>query len=167
MSAPIILIAAIGKNRELGKGGDLIWRISDDLKRFKELTQRNAVIMGRKTFDSIGKPLPKRVNIIVTRNTDYQQEGCVVVNSIEQALGAAKNTGVEKIFVIGGSEIYQAALPFADGLELTLVDAEDSEADVFFPEFENEFKETSRENTREENGVKYTWVTFKKKGDST
>ena len=160
MDQPVILIAAIGKSRELGKGNDLIWRLGDDLKRFKEQTKRNAVIMGRKTFESIGRPLPKRVNIIVTRNTDYKQEGCVVVNSIEQAIEAAKNTGVEKIFVIGGAEIYTLALPFADALDLTLVDAEDKDADVFFPEFENEFTQVSAEDPKQEDGVSYRWAVY-------
>jgi len=156
----VTAIAAIGKNRELGKGPDLIWRISDDLKRFKELTSGHPIVMGRKTFESIGRPLPKRVNIIVTRDTEYRQEGCVVVHSIEQALETAKNSGAEKIFIIGGGEIYKAALPFADTLELTLIDAEEPEADVFFPEFENEFIEKSRKEKREENGIHYSWVTF-------
>lgn len=163
MNAPITLIAAIGKHRELGKGGDLLWRISDDLKRFKELTTGSPIIMGRKTYESIGKPLPNRTNIIVTRDQEYQTEGCVVVNSVTAAIEAAQNTQAEKIFVIGGSEIYAAALPYADTLNLTLIDAEDPDADVFFPEFENEFKETSRGELREHESVQYQWVTFKRK----
>lgn len=158
----IILIAAIGKNRELGKNGDLIWRLSSDLKRFKEKTNGNPIIMGRKTFESIGRPLPKRVNIIVTRDTTYHNEGCVVAHSVEQAIETAKNTGAEKVFVIGGSEIYKQALPFAHTLDLTLIDAEDGDADVFFPEFRNEFKEVSKEKPREENGVSYAWVTYRR-----
>lgn len=163
MQNKIILIAAIGKNRELGEGNDLVWRISDDLKRFRSETKGNAVIMGRKTYESIGRPLPKRVNIIVTRNTEYHQEGCVVVNSLEQAIETAKNSGVEKVFVIGGGEIYTLALPYADILDLTLVDAENPNADVFFPEFENEFEKVSEEESREEDGLRYQWVQFKKK----
>jgi dihydrofolate reductase len=159
----IILIAAIGRNRELGKDGDLLWRISDDLQRFKQVTSGYPIIMGRKTFESIGRPLPKRINIIVTRDTEYRQEGCVVVHTIEKALEAAKSTGAEKIFIIGGGEIYGAALPYADRLDLTLIEAEDKEADVFFPEFENQFREVSKEKPQEEGGVSYTWTQYQRK----
>lgn len=159
----IVLIAAIGRNRELGKGPDLLWRMSDDLKRFKALTHGFPIVMGRKTFESIGKALPGRVNIIVTRNTDFRAENCVVVGSIEQALRSAQNTGAEKTFIIGGGEIYKAALPYATRLELTFVDVEDADADIFFPEFESDFKKVSEEEPREESGIRYTWITFERK----
>ena len=160
---PIHLIAAIGKNRELGKGPDLIWRISEDLKHFKELTNGFPIIMGRKTFESIGNPLPKRMNIIVTRDTNYKYENCVVVNSIEQAIETAKNTGAEKIFVIGGGEIYKQTLKYAGQLDLTLIDAEEPEADVFFPEFEDKFKKISEEEPCEDGVISYTWAQFERK----
>lgn len=159
----ITLIAAIGRNRELGKGSDLLWRISDDLKRFKALTHGFPIVMGRKTFASIGKALPGRVNIVVTRNHDFRAENCVVVHSVERALQSAKNTGAENIFIIGGGEIYKEALPYATRLELTLVDAENADADVFFPEFESNFKKVSEEEPREENGIRYTWAAFERK----
>lgn len=171
----IILIAAIGKHRELGKGADLLWRISDDLKRFKALTNGFPIVMGRKTFVSIGKALPGRANIIVTRNLDFRHDGVVVAHSIEKAfeVGASmsrrrldmENGGKEgeKIFVIGGGEIYKAALPYATRLELTLVDAENADADVFFPEFESNFKKVSEEEPREESGIRYTWAAFERK----
>lgn len=159
----IILIAAIGKNRELGKQGDLIWRISDDLKHFREVTKGNSIIMGRKTYESIGRPLPKRVNIIVTRDPEYHQDGCVVVHSLEKAIETAKNTGTEKIYVIGGGEIYKQALPFATSLDLTLIDAEELQADVFFPEFEDQFTKVSEEDPREEDGVSYQWTLYERK----
>lgn len=159
----ISMIAAIGENRELGKKGGLTWRLSRDLKRFKELTTGHSIIMGRKTFESIGRPLPNRVNIIITRDSQYFQEGCIVVHSMEEAITAAKNSATEKIFIIGGGEIYTQALPHANELALTLIDAEDPEADVFFPEFEKEFTEVSREEPQEENGVRYTWVTYGRK----
>lgn len=158
----IILIAAIGKNRELGKGPELIWKLSDDLKRFREVTKGHPVIMGKKTFDSIGRVLPKRVNIIITRDTEFRQEGAVVVHSVEQAIETAKNLGTEDVYVIGGGEIYRQTLPYADRLDLTLVDAEDPNADVFFPAFENDFKKISEEDVREENGIRYRFVIFKK-----
>ena len=156
----ITLIAAIGRNRELGKKGDLTWRLSSDLKRFKELTTGHPIIMGRKTYESIGRPLPNRMNIIVTRDSTYAREGCTVVHSFEAALAAAKEAGAEKIFVIGGGEIYREALPFADTLALTRIDAEDPGADVFFPEFEESFHTVSEEAPREENDIHYQWITY-------
>lgn len=159
----IILIAAIGRNRELGKGANLLWRIPDDLKRFKALTHGSPIVMGRKTFESIGKALPGRVNITVTKNPDFRAENCVVVHSVERALQSAKNTGAEKTFIIGGGEIYKAVLPYATRLELTLVDADDASADVFFPEFESTFKKVSEDEPREEKGVRYTWAAFERK----
>ncbi len=158
----VVAIAAIGKNRELGKGPNLIWRLSQDLKRFKALTLGSPIIMGRKTFESIGKALPGRINIVVTRDTTFSCEQCVVVHSVEQALATAHGTGAEKIFVIGGGEIYRALLPFTDTLELTLIDAEEPTVDIFFPEYENDFRETSRSEFQEENGIRYTWATFER-----
>ncbi|MFQ5540696.1 MAG: dihydrofolate reductase [Candidatus Paceibacteria bacterium] len=162
-SMSIVLIAAIGKNRELGKGPELIWHLPDDLKRFKALTTGHPIIMGRKTFESISKPLPKRVNIVVTRSADFRAEGVVIAHSVEQAIELAKSFDTEAVFVIGGGEIYAQALPYATRLELTLVNAEEPSADVFFPEFAREFRVVSKEKPREENGVSYTWAVFERK----
>lgn len=159
----VILIAAIGKNRELGKRSDLIWPLPTDLKHFRDTTNGFPIIMGRKTFESIGRPLPGRINIIVTRDENYLQENCVVVHSIEHALKTAKNTGAEKTFVIGGGEIYTQALPFADTLDLTLIDAEEAQATAFFPEFESDFEKVSESESQEENDIQFTWAQFKKK----
>lgn len=158
----IILIAAIGKNRELGKGSDLIWKLSGDLKRFKEVTKGHPVIMGKKTFDSIGHPLPKRINIVVTRDKNFRHDGCVVVHSVGRALYTAKNLGEEKIYVIGGGEIYRQTLPYADQLDLTLIESEERDADIFFPEFEHAFKKISESDLQEENDVSYRWAIFEK-----
>lgn len=168
-----ILIAAIGKNRELGKGPDLIWRLPSDLKRFKELTSGHPIIMGRKTFESIGRPLPNRTNIILTRTplpsplwvtSDVTHVGVKVVDSFEAALRAAQESeGGEKTFVIGGGEMYKTALPVADTLDLTLIYAEEPRATVFFPEFETEFEKVSESELKEENGVRFTWAQFKKR----
>lgn len=129
----ISLIAAMGRNRELGFGNKLPWHLPDDLKRFKKLTRGHTVIMGRKTYESIGKPLPERKNIVVTRDPSYRAAGCVVVNSMADAL---REAGADsENFVIGGAEIYALALPFADKIYLTAVDAE-RPADAYFPEFE-------------------------------
>lgn len=159
----VTAIAAIGRNRELGIGNRLIWRLSGDLARFKELTTGFPVVMGRKTFESIGKPLPNRTNIVVTRDTGYRCGGCTVVHSVEEALEVAARTGAGKTFIIGGGEIYGAALPYTTRLELTRIDAEEARADVFFPPFEKEFEEVHKEQPREENGVSYMRVSYKRK----
>lgn len=160
----IVIIAAIGKNRELGKGGELLWRIPEDLERFKALTMGNAVIMGRKTFESLPpsvRPLPGRVNIIVTRNQDFPKGNYLVAPSVEDAIRLGESVGTEKIFVIGGGEIYTAALPFADELELTLVDAEDADADTFFPEY-GAFQKVVHEERNDTHTPSYTFITLKK-----
>ncbi len=159
----ISAIAAISeKDRGLGKGNDLIWKIPDDLKRFRALTSNHPIIMGRKTYESIGRPLPNRLNIVVTRNPDYQAQGILVCGSLEAALEKAKKAaGAEEIFIIGGGELYKEALPVTDRLYLTLIKA-NAEADVFFPEYEKEF---TKEIFREEGNfgdLKYSWVTLEK-----
>ena len=160
----VTAIAAIGKNRELGfKSGELVWRLSGDLRRFKELTVGNVVIMGRKTFDSIGKPLPGRMNIVVTRDEAYRAESAVVAHSIEEAVETANSAGVEKIFIGGGGELYKAGLPYTGQLELTHIDAEEPRADVFFPPYEQEFEEVWRSELQEEGAVRYHWITYKRK----
>lgn len=129
----ISLIAAIGKNNELGKGNTLLWKLPADQKYFKEKTSGHPVIMGRKTFESIGKPLPNRRNIVITRDTNYSREGIEIAHSLSDALEMLKNTK-EEIFVIGGAEIYKQTFPIADKLYVTHIDAGDKEADAFFPE---------------------------------
>ncbi len=124
------LIVAMARNRVIGAGGKLPWHLPADLKRFKEITMGRPVIMGRKTFESIGKPLPGRTNIVVTRRRSWTAKGCRVAHSLEEAIAAA---GEGEVFVIGGGELYAAALPQADRLYLTEVDA-DVPGDVRFPE---------------------------------
>lgn len=149
-------IAAIGKNRELGKGNNLLWRIPHDLARFKSITMGHPVIMGRKTFESIGRPLPGRPNIIITRDKSFEAEGCLVTHSIEDAFEEAKDLDDEEVFIIGGGEIYKQAMPYVDKLYLTLIHDE-KEGDVFFPDYSEFTKETFREE-HEYEGLKYTWV---------
>ncbi|MGR3812101.1 dihydrofolate reductase [Jiulongibacter sp. NS-SX5] len=128
----ISLIIAIAENNAIGKDNSLIWRLSDDLKNFKRITSGHSIIMGRKTFDSIGRPLPKRTNIVITRKEDLVIEGCEVVHSLKQAFELAKDhEGHEEIFVIGGANIYEQALPFVSKVYLTKVFAS-PEADAFF-----------------------------------
>ncbi len=157
----ISIIAAIGKKNELGKGNQLLWHLPDDLKHFKELTSGHTVVMGRKTFESIGKPLPNRRNIVITRDTNYKQDGVQVVHSIEEI-----EKGDEEIFVIGGGEIYKQALPFADKLYITEVNAEEKDADTFFPMIEKEkWKEKERvHHTQDEkHATHFDFVTYIKK----
>lgn len=127
----ITLIAAQGLNGEIGRDNKLLWNIPEDMKRFKEMTQGGTVIMGRKTHESIGRPLPNRRNIILTRNKDLEIEGCEVVNSVLEVL---KRTQSEiNIFVIGGEEIYKEFMPISTAIELTTVNKEYPDADAFFP----------------------------------
>ena len=127
----ITIIAAAGSNNELGKDNDLVWHLPKDFKRFKKLTTGHHIIMGRKTFQSFPKPLPNRVHIVITRNTDYHPEGAIIVHSMTEALELAKNDS--QIFIIGGGEIYKLGMKIADKIELTRVNSS-FEADTFFPE---------------------------------
>mgnify|MGYP002622516283 CR=1 FL=1 len=160
----ISIIAAIGeRTRALGKDNDLLFKISEDLKRFKALTTGHPIIMGRKTWESLPRhPLPGRINIVVTKQEGYEAEGALVVSSVEEALSKAKESpGNEEVFVIGGGEIYNAALPQTSRLYLTLIDY-DSEGDVYFPPY-NEFSKTIEESEpKEENGLSYTYVTLER-----
>lgn len=130
------IIACIGENRAIGFENKLLWDLPDDLKHFRELTMGNTVIMGMKTFKSIGKPLVKRENIILTRQKDIELAGCKVVNSIEEAIEVVQNSN--DVFVIGGESIYKQFLPKVSRLNLTLV-KNSPLADTFFPEYENDF----------------------------
>ena len=123
------------KKRGIGVNNKLPWRLSADLKRFRELTMGHHIIVGRKTFESIGKPLPGRQMIVVTRDRSYEAEGCEVVHSIEDAMKLARDRGESEVFICGGAEIYAQSIEVADRMYLTLVDAEVA-ADTFFPEFD-------------------------------
>ncbi|MEI7719184.1 MAG: dihydrofolate reductase [archaeon] len=126
----LTIIAAISENNVIGVNNQLPWKISEEMRHFKELTKGNSIIMGRKTFDSIGRPLPSRENIVLTRQIDYSAVGVLFAHTIEEALTIATK---EKIFCIGGEEIYRKALPLATNLELTRV-YKSYEGDAFFPE---------------------------------
>ena len=128
----ISLIAAIGKNNELGKGNTLLWHMPEDMKHFREITSGHPVVMWRKTFESLKGPLPKRRNVVITRDKDYKKEGIEVVHSIIDALQLFKKD--EEVFIIGGAEIYKQAMPTSDKLYMTHIEAEDKGADAFFPE---------------------------------
>ena len=130
----ISLIVAMDERRGIGVDGHLPWYLSADLKRFKSLTMGHNMIMGRKTYDSIGRPLPGRTTIIVSRNPGFQPEGCLVASSFETALEFARLNHEDEVFVIGGGEIFDQAIEFADKIYLTLVHTT-LETDVYFPEY--------------------------------
>ncbi|MCA9284905.1 MAG: dihydrofolate reductase [Phycisphaerales bacterium] len=141
----IVLIAAMGRNRVIGRDGGLPWRLPDDLAAFKRTTFGHPVVMGHATFRANGRPLPGRTNIALSRRADLRLEGAIVVPDLDQALATARAVeGHETVFIIGGGEIYRLALPRADELDLTEVDAA-PEGDVTFPEFdEAEWREIER-----------------------
>lgn len=159
----VTIIAAIAENNALGKDNQLIWHLPSDLKRFKKTTLNHAVIMGRKTYESLGKPLPNRTNIVITRDKNYKAKGCVVVNSIKEALEYVAKED-ENPFILGGAEIYRQAMPYTDKLDITFVHHK-FEADVFFPEIDKTiWKETSREKIKADENHKYdySFVTFER-----
>lgn len=169
----VSIIAAIGKNRELGKNNKLLWNIPEDLNHFRKVTAGHAVIMGRKTHESVGRVLPSRINIVITRDSNYgilsdgvplprkagrvnESEGCVVCGSLNEAIEVAKKSGEKEVFVIGGGEIYKQAMSLADKLYLTLVDGS-FDADTFFPDYSEFKKVKSFENHKDEN-YNYTFL---------
>ncbi len=156
----VSIIAAVGKNRELGKQNELIWRISDDLKRFRALTTGHPIIMGRKTYESIGRPLPDRTNIIVTRG-DSPIPGCVVAHSLDEALEVGKSIDSEEMFIIGGAQIYAEALSRTNRLYLTLIGESDADADTFFPDYADFTREIARED-HPETTPPFSWVTLER-----
>lgn len=140
----ISIIVAAAQNGVIGRDNQLIWRLPDDLKQFKRLTMNHPMVMGRKTFDSIGKPLPGRTSIVVSRNSGLQIEDCTVVASLSEAFEIAQTSETEEVFVIGGAEIYRLALPFTQKIYLTEVHTEvEGDASFAIPDREN-WQETSR-----------------------
>ena len=155
----VSMIAAIGKNNELGKNNDLIWHFKEDMKFFKETTLGSAVIMGRKTFESLPKALPNRENIVITSNPDFKAQGATVVLSIDEAIKAAQGS---EVFIIGGAKIYEQFLPLAKKLYLTEIEAECNEADTFFPHFDKSLYRAQTVAEREENGIKFSHIIYTK-----
>ena len=155
----INIIVATSKNRVIGKSNDLIWHLPADLKRFKEMTTHNTIIMGRKTYESIGKPLPNRRSIVITRDINYKLYGCDVVNSLEEALELCD----DNCFVIGGGEIYKQSLIYADKIYLTEID-EDFDGDTYFPELGNEWVKLSKVSfdSDERNKHSYSFIEYEK-----
>jgi dihydrofolate reductase len=164
---PVVIVAALSKkSRAIGYENKLLWHIPEDLKRFKALTQGHPIIMGRKTFESIveilGKPLPGRINIVVTRNPDYAVPGAETAGSLEAAFAIAERENPTEIHIGGGAEIYNAAMPYVSRMHLTLIENE-AVADSFFPEFEDTFVETERHGKQEHDGISFEWVDYQRK----
>ena len=157
------IVVAVAANNAIGKDNQLLWHLPADLKHFKNITSGHTIIMGRKTYDSIGKPLPNRRNIVITRQTGLQLKGIEVVNSLEEALSLCKTE--DEVFIIGGAEIYRQAIPLCDKIELTRVHQE-FDADTFFPELDNEvWKEVCKEDRLpdEKNKFAYTFSTLERR----
>ncbi|WP_031526026.1 dihydrofolate reductase [Dyadobacter crusticola] len=163
----IAIIVAVSGNGVIGKDNQLLWRLPDDLKRFKQLTLGHPMIMGRKTFESIGKPLPGRTSIVVTRNADFRPEGVMVVHSLEEAIEAARQIEEEEAFIIGGGELYRQAQSIADRLYVTEVHT-DIEGDTFFHISDpSAWAETERivHEHDERHAFKFEFVNYSKRPD--
>lgn len=160
---PVYIIAAMDRNRVIGKGGALPWKLPADLKHFAAITRNNTVVMGRKTYESIGARLPDRRNIVISTSKELIAPGCLVVPSFEAAMENVFPT--ENVFAIGGGSVYEAAMPLAERLYLTEIDAE-IDGDTFFPEFNrDEWKEVSREHHEpdEKNQYPYDFVLYERR----
>ena len=156
----IYLVAAVAKNGVIGAQGKMPWHLPEDLKHFKQLTLGHPVLMGRRTWDSLGKPLPGRENIVISRTPGYEAPGASVASTFEAAIALC--TGEPVVFVIGGAEIYAAALPLADGLVLTEIDR-DYEGDTRFPDWDRKAWRVSQKETHTAaNGVRFDFVLYER-----
>lgn len=153
----ISIIAIVGRNNAIGYKNKLLWDIPDDMEHFKKITDKYTVVMGDKTFESIGHALPNRVNVVITRDKNYKANGCKIVYSLDEVLKMSREKKDKEIFIIGGGQIYKLFLPYADKLYLTLVDDKPKNADTFFPDY-SEFKNVLSEEEKEYNGIKYKFV---------
>ena len=157
-------IVAVDENWAIGRQGDLLCHLPADMRHFKQVTMGHSIVMGRKTFESFPRrPLPGRQNIVITRNADWQYPGVTVVHSLEEAVQAAET---ETVFVIGGAQVYELALPCFDELHLTLIHARWASADVFFPALDlNEWQEVSREHHTSDhrNAYEFDFITLKRR----
>jgi len=152
----ISLIVAMASNRVIGDNDQMPWHLSADLKKFRQITTGFPIIMGRKTYEAIGKPLPDRTNIIVSTNNDYQLDGCLVFNDIDSALAHAEKLA-EQVFIIGGATLYEALLPVADMMYVTEIH-QDFIGDTYFPSFDiNEWTEIEREDIDNDPSVEFSY----------
>ena len=164
----ISLIAAVADNNVIGRDNRLPWHLPADLKFFKNTTTGHHVLMGRKTFDEIKKPLPGRINVIITRQPDFHPDGVAIARSIDEAIGKAESSGDPEIFIIGGAEIFRQVLHRADRMYITRVHTE-AEGDTFFPEFDdvNEWKLVDAEHYEadERNAHPYSFLTYERQAN--
>ncbi len=160
-----IIMAAIANNNVIGKDNNLIWHLPADLRFFKQTTKGHTLIMGRKTFESLGNPLPHRDSLVITRNKEYTSDGITVFNTLESALEYSENKGLETVFILGGGEIYRQSMEIADKLIITEVH-EAFDGDTYFPEIDPEiWEETSREehNADDKNKYNFAFVQYERK----
>jgi len=158
----ISLLVAHDLNRVIGANNDLPWHIPEDLAYFKKMTLGKSIVMGRKTFESIGRPLPGRLNIVLTKNENYTAEGVLVFNDLNEAIEKAREHN-EEVMIIGGAEIFKMALEIADRLYITLIEKH-FEGDTFFPPYDFDWKITSTsEKELSKNGIPYTFFVYEKK----
>ena len=158
----VSIIAAIGKNRVIGNDNNLPWRLPADMKRFRKLTLGKQVVMGQRTFESIGKALPGRTNIVLSNNPGFRAKDCLVAHSLEEALNAAKE---EEVMIVGGESVYKQFLPLADRMYLTLID-EEFAGDAYFPEYNSEeWEEKERRDCQpdDKNPYNYAFVTLQRR----
>lgn len=162
----ITLIVAMTSNRVIGLNNKMPWHLPADLKRFRKITMGSPILMGRKTFESIGKPLPGRTNIVISRNPDYSQAGCLVFNDLKTAINAGCQMAGE-VFVIGGADLYEATLPMAHTLYLTEI-KKDFKGDTFFPEINpDDWAEQEREDIRDDPaGFDYSFLKWVRRGQA-
>ncbi len=169
-NSKVTLIAAMSRNRVIGRGNALPWRMPADMQRFKRRTMGGAVIMGRRTWDTMnGKPLPERTNIVVTRDAGFTAAGVIVTHDIDEAIRAAREAHPDaaEIFIVGGAEIYRLALPLADRIDLTVIETNIADGDAHFPEFEQDAQwRLQREESHpadERNAFAYAFRTYERK----
>ena len=154
----ISLLVAAANNNAIGKNNDLLWHLPKDMKFFKNTTWGMVIIMGRKTYESVDKPLPGRTNIVITRQKDWKREGVWVAENLADAIEQAKTTNCKEIFIIGGGEIYKESMPLADKIYMTRVDASFEEADTYFPEIDkSEWTLTSEQKETADEKHKYNF----------
>ena len=156
----ISIIVAVAENLAIGRNNALLWHIPEDMKHFRELTTGHVVVMGQRTYESIGRPLPNRTNIVVTDDPNFQAPGCEVLSSLEEALAFAREHESEEVFIIGGGMVYRQTLPLVDRLYLTVVKVS-PEADTFFPNYE-EFARIIHQEERQEGGYEYTFLVLER-----
>ncbi len=169
MTPPLVIVAALADNRVIGDGNRLIWRLKSDLKRFREITMGRPLVMGRKTFDSIGKPLPGRHTVVLTRDRGWTHDGVTVTHALEDALEAGRRLaarhGSDSVVIGGGADLYEQTLPLADMLRLTLVHAE-PDGDALFPAFDRlDWRETfsARHPQGPDDEFPFTFVDLKRR----